>query len=358
MKSPELIENNPESKEENSEESKELTFLEYDKMDEVREVLEKKLEERYGEKSDNFLPFHNREHSMRLAENSRDFLKTIQKIDSDLVPAGDLETAGVISWGHDLIQNSTFNPETGTIMRHRGFSPDDIPANLRDKTMVGNEKSSADEIIREAEKTGLKINKEKVEEAVAATYPNISFDPEKGLKIYQPYLQPESSVLTLAVAEGDLRGDLWSENFDVFKNSGNAEFRELNKGITDEMKKMAEEGTQVAPERKGMIAKSILDWTKGQIDFANSQKELFWEAIENNASINKSPRAQEIKEALKEKYLKNIERNAEKAKERHEALIAEFKEKYGLLDDPKEWPEKLKSIDDNDFESLLEEIGY
>lgn len=326
--------------------------------DEVCEIFSEKIEERYGEKSENSLPFHNERHSEGLAENSRNFLETIKEIDSNLVSEEDFEKAKFISFGHDLVQNSTFNPETGMIMRHRGFYPDDIPANLRNVATIGNERASADEMIEAAKKAGLDIGSAEIEEAVAATYPNFSFDPEKGLKIYQPYLRPESSVLTLAIAEGDLRGDLWSENFDVFKNSGNAEFRELNKGISDEVKKMAEEGIQMAPERKGAMAKSILDWTKGQIDFANWQKELFWEAIENNASINKSPKVQEIKEALKEKYLKTIEINAEKAKERYKSLIVGVKEKYGLSDDPKEWPEKLKLIDDADFNFLLEEIGY
>lgn len=336
------------------------TLEEEPTIDGVCRFFKEKIKERYGKDGENPLDFHNEKHPERLAENSVEFLKTVQKIDPDLVSEEDLEAAEVISWGHDLFQNSTFNKETGRIARHRGFFPDDIPDFLRkeEKVVKGNERVSTDEIIEKIKKAGLEISQTKIEDGVAATLPSFSFDKEGRLRICQPYLKPESSISTLAIAEGDLRGDLWSEDFNVFKDSGNAEFRELNRGISMEVKKMTKDEAQMSSERKGAVLNSILDWVKGQIDFASSQKELFWEAIDNNKFINGSAKSKEIKDALREKYLINIEKNVEMAKKRYEILIAGLKEKYDLGDDPKEWPEKLKSIDNSDFNSLLEEIGY
>ncbi|MCA9398060.1 hypothetical protein KC573_04475, partial [candidate division WWE3 bacterium] len=88
--------------------------------------------------------------------------------------------------------------------------------------------------------------------------------------------------------------------------AGNDEFRELYKGFTVQIQ-MAIRNQQtfeeaiIPPTRKNML-KTMLGWKRGQEEFYLGQERDLHTILENSVAIQESPKAEEIRQALRERY--------------------------------------------------------
>ena len=313
------------------------------------------------------------------------FLKIIRGVDGSLVSKEDLGTLVDAASAHDSVLRVA-NGEM--IRRFRGFFDTDIPPDLRalmeeQGVSAGNERASAEQLFTEVDRyvgpDGKPVfddaTRRTMGEAIAATFPEFNFKaalPERlpaldrlpdgplpdgleryatGLKVWQPHLKPESSLVTLALAEADLRGDTAADDPEQFRQSGNAEFRELSVGIR---RRLARGIEHLSPQGRVEIAAKILDWVRTQVTFAMWQKVLFWEAIDGNRAINGSTKAEGIQQALARTYNKNFNTNILAAKERYEAL----EQHYGRFEDAAARQQALDGMTTGEFALLLLEIGY
>src|SRR3989344_353046 len=308
-------------------------------LERALDSLQKTLEKRY----ENF-PFHNPKHSEDVRSGAVKFLETIEGVDSSLVTSEDKEIAELVGLGHDLVQDADTRRDGAPLsmrVRHRGFGLEDISG----RKTEGNERKSAEELLEELgtykDKDGKNVFdvkegsvlREKIMNAIAVTYPETDMELLKSsgfrdLKIFQQYLTPQSSVLDLAIATADLRGPLADEDFETFRRSGDAEFRELNVAISEEVAGGIE---KIPQERREAIVKSIRNWKVTQISFANWQRWLFEESINGNVALQSAPKGREIMDALKNAYLPNMEKNIEGTKrvaEESQVLSAETEENF------------------------------
>ncbi|MBI2109348.1 MAG: hypothetical protein HYT93_04235 [Parcubacteria group bacterium] len=343
----------------------------------LAETFRKRLIERFGKNgTEGEMSFHNLAHSEGVARGAVEILKRIQKIDKELkvepgtVTDQDIEFAYVVGLGHDLVQKATL--EEGKVRaRHRGFKTHNKENLEKIGAEIGNEEATAIEIWKEMKKyRDPKGNflfpendfKEKVFEAIGATYPHPEFGvmlPEQSLHVHgkkipderlpmksgpkfsQPELTEESSLITLAIAQADLRGPCGAvEDPAVFQKTGDAEFYELN---TETIVKEARGGVEyISPERRVVIAQEIVTWIRSQVGFAMWQRELFHKALDENLAINthkkenerllkKSPhaipktdiRAETIKSSLSLMF-QYFDSNIIAAYERYERIHDEF----------------------------------
>ncbi len=312
----------------------------------AEKALQKKLEERYRE-----FPFHNPEHSKDVAEGSVRFLEFVEKIAPNLVSKEDKELARLIGFGHDLVQDADTHNSEGVPLpmrvRHRGFGAEDTTGRKQE----GNEYKSAMELLEELRKyensngkvfraeSGGELER-KIMRGVAVTYPETDMkllisSGFKDLKIFQQYLGPKSSILDLAIATADLRGPLAADDFEVFRKSGDAEFRELNVATSEEVARGIE---NISQERRGQIAQSIKNWKNTQISFANWQKTLFEESVNENEMLQKA--GESVIQAIKNAYLPNMDRNIEETKR----IAAES--------------QSLSPDTDENFRKALKAVGY
>lgn len=338
-----------------------------------------------GAQQENYssLDFHNEKHPETVRRAALEFAKIIMHEDPTLVTKNTLEGIVTSAASHDSVLNVAHGE---MITRFRGFFESDIKEGYRTAMQQagihkGNEFLSAEYVQREMDKYVDEsggpifdaIFKKETCDAIAATFPEFDFsatisdkDLERyfgtallqeaglgkyrtGIKVWQPHLKLDSSVVTLAIATGDLRGDVASHNFETFRESGNAEFRELNEGL----RQAIQEGVATMPlEKKKKNAESMLRWVKAQITFAMWQKVLFWESINNNQIINQSIKSEEIKKALRDRYNTCFNANILKAKERYERL----EKKYG--EEGAQRTERLIHLTDDDFQELLRELGF
>lgn len=324
------------------------------------------------------LPFHHGEiegrpevegHPEEVRHNALGLAKILMRIDPSLVTKETLADIADSTGSHDSVLNATYGER---LTRFRGFYnfelKDEKKKQLREVMekagiLKGNERLSAEwldqELRRYVDEKGEPIfdgpSRDRMRCAIAATFPECdpkaripdaeyekyfregalaTEDLEKyrtGIKIWQPYLDADSSMVAFAVAQADLRGAVGSPEPEVFKKSGDAEFRESVLWVGDALKN----GTDaIAPEEREKIAAAIRGWLQSQVTFAMWQKVLFWKAVEENKLINGSAKREEIHKALAERYNANFDRNILAAKERAE------------------------KADQLEFEDLVEEIGY
>lgn len=329
------------------------------------------------------LDFHNEKHPETVRRAALEFAKIIMREDPTLVTKNTMEGIVTSATSHDSVLNVAHGE---MITRFRGFFESDIKEGYRaamEQAGIhkGNELLSAEYVGREMDKYvygGDKpifdaVFRKETYDAIAATFPEFDFSAtisdadferyfgtarlqeaglEKyrtGIKVWQPHLKPDSSLATLAIATGDLRGDVASKNFETFRKSGNAEFRELNEGLRQTVR---EEIAAIPLEKKRKIAESMLRWIKAQVTFAMWQKVLFWESIHTNQAIGQSKKAEEIKRAFRDRYDPCFNANILKAKERYERL----EKKYG--EEGARRTECLAHLTEDDFQELLRELGF
>ena len=317
---------------------------------EILKEFEKAQARNYGD-----LAFHHEGHLREVRHNAREFAEIIMSIDPSLVTEETLEEIVGSAASHDSVLNSARGQ---WLTRLRGFYDSDLQGEgkrqLRDVMekagiLKGNERMSAErldqELKRYVDKGGKRIfdgrSRDRMWLAIAATLPEFDFQatiPDEeyekhfregvleaedleayrtGLKIWQPHLRPDSYMVELAVAQADLRGAVSNPDFEVFKKSGNAEFRESVLWVREALKNGTE---NVNTEDRERIASAILSWIKSQVSFAMWQKVLFWKAINENELINGSAKRGEIHKALAERYDANFDKNILAAKQRAETV--------------------------------------
>lgn len=328
------------------------------------------------------LDFHNEKHPEMVRGAALEFAKIIKQEDPTLVTKDTLGDIANSAASHDSVLNVAHGER---ITRFRGFFDTDIPENTRimmakADIQQGNERLSAEwlnaELDRYVGEDGRSVfdakSKTEMIDAIAATLPDYDFaatisdqDFERyfsdermreagleqyrtGIKIWQPHLKAESSITALAIATGDLRGEVGSKQYEDYRRSGNSEFREIHEGLRSAV---AQNSETMSLEKKINAAEDMLKWVKTQITFAMWQKMLFWKSVEENALITGSLKATEIKKALHERYDNAFDTNILKAKERYERLADKYEE-------GEQRKERLAKISDADFQELLSELGF
>ena len=399
-------------------------------VDLVLRSFDVKLRERFTTEGKNmsskefqeYLAFHGPEHSQKVEETTLKFLETVRNVDPSLISKEDIDMAKIKARGHDLVQKALVAEDLAMRMRTRGAEESgiDIPANVkaeftkREVTLPesGNERASADEIIKEIQrfvvrgadgttKPVFEVDPVSVYNDIALTLPGFNFaaklpDGSVGLEVYQPFLtmdlasvptdeskwqqelekegKREVSITGLAIASADLRGEMASNNPEDFRQSGDAEFREIMTTINREV----ENWQSIAPDRRAQIAESIIGWKKSQTSFAKWQRVLFITSVDQNKIINSSEKSNEIKAALfkqfglpeddsvikKEPGQGNFGDNIRYVENEYKRIENE----YGLSKEVNQTDGEYKLAraakiaetvkDDSKFEALLKEIGY
>lgn len=329
------------------------------------------------------LDFHNENHPEMVRKKALEFAKIIMRIDPLIVTKDTLADIVNSAASHDSVLNVAHGE---IITRFRGFLETDLKENYRPAMKTagidkGNELLSFEWLERELDRyiaiDGSQIfdsrSKNEMAEAIAATFPEFDFVAKitdedfehyfgsgktqeaglekyrTGIKVWQPHLKPEGSITALAIATGDLRGEAASTNYEDYRQSGNNEFRELNEGL----RLAIQQGLETMPhENKEKAANSLLNWIKAQITFAMWQKILFWQSINENHLINRSPQSAEIKQALHNRYDPAFDDNILKSKEHYELL----EKRYG--EPGQQRTERLTQMTDLEFQELLKNMGF
>lgn len=271
--------------------------------------------------------------------------------------------ASLLARTHDSVQNHILinDPNGNEVMqRYRGAEGADVSEQVGDpKTgnraavldaemnqfkLHGNERDSANELVAHLKRYQYQDGKPVFSEEklatirpdIAATYPNFSFSPDTGLKVFQPYLDakinPNLTITGFALAHADLRFLLAQKGSKGFEDGGDAELRETKPWIF----KMAEAGIEGAPEKNVRQAvHEILGWFDTQVSFAKWQKTLIEESINTDETIKRSPAAEKIRENLRGLFQlapgASFDQNIEQTK----ARAARMREQYkALLDSP------------------------
>ena len=276
--------------------------------------------------------FHNIEHSKEVADKVEEILRVIQSIDPKLVSDEDIAFARAEAMFHDIPQDreqfgdTDYDPITYSIKRRRGFNEELInPHDRTSESFIGNEQKAAIQFI-ELIRTGpnAELFKDFTDEEIhlefGSTYPDLDFRPLdnapehlQGLSIFtmtQP-IAPKASIRGLALALSDLKeagGNVTNKELPHKKalKAGNDEFRELYKGFTVQIQ-MAIRNQQtfeeaiIPPTRKNML-KTMLGWKRGQEEFYLGQERDLHTILENSVAIQESPKAEEIRQALRERY--------------------------------------------------------
>jgi len=373
-----------------------------DAVSKILDEFRKRLRERFtkeGEDKDSpefkeVLDFHELGHSEGVMEWTTDFLEEVRSIDPSLVTEEDIDLGKVESLGHDLVQEAKT----------------DTPP-MRQRARGANEEASAREVIAEMAKYVLPDGKpvfdinfvtrsalRNIALTVPTLKPNFAKLPDgsMGLEMNQPDLTPglsvveppkglgeeelvgwreqqlkelyktvetnkEASLIGLAIASADLRGELASSDPEDFRKSGDAEFRELNITITEEVK----DWRNITPERRAKIVGAILGWKKVQTGFAKWQRLHFITSVEQNSFINQSDKSEEIKKALFKKFglpeddavFVDINKREDDANfwnniKLSEQRAKELEDKFGKLRD------ENSQVGDEEFKEILESIGY
>ena len=341
-------------------------------VEKIAATLEDRLERDFSDKEK--FPFHNIEHSRRVATDTRKFLEIIRNVDLYLVSKEDLEYASILGYAHDIMQNAELK-EGKMLERHRGYEMfnrkrlAELEKNYG-KIILGNEEESARILTNELNKYRDVFDDETkttLRSAIGATYTEAEFAavlPKRAMsvthpdgrretlnqkytvspKFFQPELTPESSLLALALATADIRGTVGAkQDFKEFREDGNNEFLELQqKAIVAEIKAGIE---RISPERRNEIIKTILGWVKFQVPFAIWQRELFHESIKKNERAAASGKRKEIIAALNAEY-RFFDQNIIAARDRYERL-----EKERILTG------EQSELNDEKFSAILREIG-
>jgi hypothetical protein len=206
----------------------------------------------------------------------------------------------------------------------------------------GNEYESAEELLNHLQRyqyeDGRPVFSEEalasIHPDIAATYPNFTFHPETGLKVFQPYLSaelnPDKTIAGFAIAHADLRSLLAQESPKGFEDGGDAELRETKPWMFT----LLEKGFEDASDKQlRQCVQETLGWLDTQIGFASWQKKLLIESIATDATIAQSPYAGRIRARMHELFRlapgeafdRNIEsakRRAQRTRERYQDLLA------------------------------------
>lgn len=265
--------------------------------------------------------------------------------------------AAVVALTHDSVQNHILTKDANKNMimqRYRGaygndrseqvgdpasgFRSEALEQEMRDHQIPGNERASADELYAHLQRYRYGNGEVVFSDAqlksigpdIAATYPNFAFTDGK-LKVFQPYLDstmnPDVSLRGFAIAHADLRFLLRQAEFSAFKDGGDAELRETKPWI------FATEGDVAqtfSSEQIQQASKEIIGWMQTQVGFAQWQKQLVEESIAQFSGIHASPKAAEIREALKEFFClvpgEAFDRNIEAARTRADAIRKKYEQ--------------------------------
>lgn len=261
--------------------------------------LDKLIKEHFGQEQ-----FHNPEHSADVDNLSYSICQRVKAIDPTLLTDQQELGREAAARGHDSVieyWDSISGFDAGERVRRRGFYTNDRNEKSRAIMEGGNEADSALKIIdliHEADPNGA-IYKEialaEIGEAVAATYPEFCFeklpteklvemdsrvekylDAEgKGLRVYQPHLKPESSIVPLSIALADLSSAGMLPVETTIEN-GNAEYREKK----DKIGYLLNEGMSKIPdEEKQKIIDDMKKWLRAQVQF------YAWRKIETEKTI-------------------------------------------------------------------------
>ena len=237
-----------------------------------------------------------------------------------------LALAGLMAKVHDSVQDGIIikDPNGHRILqRYRGAMGADASEQVGDPAtgkrsetveremeqfgIKGNERASADELVghlkRYQNAQGEPIFSEEqmatIAPDIAATYPNFQFRPDTGLKVFQPYLDktinPHMTMAGFALAHADLRFLLAQQTTERFFEGGDAELRETKPWIFEDMRSSLD---QISAQEMQQAAKEIIGWVKTQIGFAEWQKKLMIQSLQEDANIAASPHAETIRAAL------------------------------------------------------------
>ncbi len=220
----------------------------FDKIrQEVLVVLEDKYQRWDKENKYNYLPFHNKLHTVRVERRAVQIAKCIGYEDIELVR--------LCALFHDIVQDYEIK-ECGMFLK-------------RSRKTGYNEEESFNVFIEYIKQYYSEYSDkiDKIKSAFLATIPSF----EQG-HVLQKNLTPESPLLARILAMADL-GSAGMESAEVFFSEGCALFREEYldlygadiDGFDDEF-------------IRAMIG-SMHNWLKGQISFINSRKEIFKEDI-------------------------------------------------------------------------------
>jgi hypothetical protein len=190
---------------------------------------------------------------------------------------------------------------------------------------------------------------------IGATFPafkpNAEIDGDRGPKMYHPHLNDRSSLRALALVTADTRADIGSNpDPDVYRQHGNAEFRELRHAMKEQLLSGIE---RLEPRRRIQICRDILGWVREQIAFAKWQKLLFFDRLERNRRLNSSPKAAVIKRALRRQY-RFFDSNIRAVRNRYASLERE----YGDPRDAKTFATRIREMSAEQLRALLREMGY
>lgn len=322
----------------------------------IKTQLRELVDQRFGKEGKESLDYHGPEHSFGVAQDAIDLLTMIQEADPSLVQDGDILLVELEALAHDLVLES--NTEGMVRTRDRGAAYEDESGEMQSSgaaDKVGNESKSAIELLTLLESMKSENGKElfpvsdpkfraAVAADIAATYPDFSFHPETGLKVFQPHLKSESSLRAWALATADLRG-VYRRGKDPrgFVQHGDAEFREtrvqLGRDVTAGLEALP-------PKRKAEIVKDILGWKNTQISFATWQEKLFQQSVAEQGKLKDNS-------VLQERLLEQFDFAPAIALAQSEA--ANLKSEYADLTTEEAFEE---SVQDQRLVALLEKMGY
>ena len=333
----------------------------------IQKEFRRRLSEQFGPNgTEESLDFHNPRHSEEVVNHARKFLDIIREIDPSLVSDLDLELIQIEGLAHDVVQRSTKAPGRMRL-RHRGYRAADVPQAVRNLGIaVGNELASARELLGELARYRFPDGRSvfpvddpafrrEIADDIGATFPafkpNAEIDGDRGLKMYHPHLTARSSVRALALVTADTRADIGSNpDPEVFRQHGNAEFRELRHTMKGQLLNGIE---RLVPRRRIQISRDILGWVREQIAFAKWQKVLFLESLERNRRLNSSPKAAAIKRALRRQY-RSFDSNIRAVRNR----CARLEREYGDPGDAKTFARRIREMSTEQLRALFREMGY
>ena len=333
----------------------------------IQKRFRRRLSEQFGPNGkEESLDFHNPGHSEEVVTHAWKFLDIIREIDPSLVSDLDLELIQIEGLAHDVVQRST-KPAGRLRLRHRGYRATEVPQAVRDLGVaVGNELASARELLGELARYRFPDGRyvfpmddpafrREIADDIGATFPafqpNAEINGDRGVKMYQPHLTARSSLRALALATADTRADIGSSpDPDVYRQHGNAEFRELRHALKAQLLNGIK---RLEPRRRVQISRDILGWVRGQIAFAKWQKVLFLDSLERNRRLNSSPKAAAIKKALRRQY-RYFDSNIREVRTR----CAKLEREYGDPADAKAFARRIREMSTEQLHALFREMGY
>ena len=315
------------------------------------------------------LSFHNVEHPKAVMGRVRKIADALEVAEE----SDEFQVALLAAAGHDVIMKSSIDAE-GKLTRNVGGSG----AMTTTPENAGNEFASAQAIIntlRELDPEQTYWDEDfanHIVAAVDATVPDVKPEPipEENMRVRQPrtdalidlshyaltqderphalairrpYLSHDSDLPAVMLALADL-AQIGAEDFETFRQEGNAEFRELQVRFRTEQ---LPELDHLTPNERAEFVDRIFKWWRLQVLLPMQQQQLFIELFDSNTDLLMRPSEQ--REQLYNLFSK-FEANALHAAEFYEKMQEEF----GHLTDPNH-----HDVDSTEsFRALLAYMGY